>query len=113
MLVGAVFWGLFADVVGRKIAFNISLFICAIFTIVAGASPNWESLGFFIAAGAFGAGGNLILDTTVFIEYLPSKKQWLVSCCHAGSVSVVLLLDWLPGDSCVRLPHSVTQSTSY
>jgi MFS family permease len=79
MLVGAIFWGLFADIIGRKIAFNISLFICAIFTIVAGASPTWESLGLFISLGAFGAGGNLILDTTVFIEYLPSNKQWLVS----------------------------------
>lgn len=79
MLIGALFWGLFADIIGRKIAFNISLFICAIFTIVAGASPSWESLGFFIAVAAFGAGGNLILDTAVFLEYLPSNKQWIVS----------------------------------
>ena len=24
-------------------------------------------------------GGNLILDTTVFLEYLPSNKQWLLT----------------------------------
>lgn len=24
-------------------------------------------------------GGNLIMDTTVFIEYLPSHKQWVLS----------------------------------
>lgn len=66
MLVGALFWGFSADIIGRKIAFNMSLFICAVFTIVAGAAPNWESLGFFIALSAFGAGGNLVLDTTVF-----------------------------------------------
>lgn len=83
MLVGALFWGFSADIIGRKIAFNVSLFICAVFTIVAGAAPNWESLGFFISMAAFGAGGNLILDTTVFLEYLPSNKQWLVSLLAA------------------------------
>jgi MFS family permease len=83
MLVGALFWGFFADIIGRKIAFNISLFICSLFTIVAGASPNWESLGFFISLAAFGAGGNLILDTAVFLEYLPSNKQWFLSLLPA------------------------------
>ncbi|KAI1618799.1 putative MFS transporter [Exophiala viscosa] len=83
MLVGALFWGASADIIGRKIAFNISLFICSIFTIAAGAAPNWVVLGLFVALAAFGAGGNLILDTTVFLEYLPSNKQFLVSCLAA------------------------------
>lgn len=46
---------------------------------MAGAAPNWPSLGFFIACVGFGGGGNLILDTTVFIEYLPSSKQWVLT----------------------------------
>jgi MFS family permease len=29
MLVGALFWGLGADIIGRRIAFNTSLFICS------------------------------------------------------------------------------------
>lgn len=105
MLVGALFWGLFADIIGRKIAFNVSLFICSIFTIVAGAAPSWESLGFFISLAAFGAGGNLILDTTVFLEYLPSNKQWLVSwlaawwgvgCAIAGLVAWGFMRKYYP-----------------
>lgn len=79
MLTGALFWGLSADIIGRRFAFNISLFICSIAVIVAGASPSWESLSFFIAVTGFGGGGNLILDTTVFIEYLPSNKQWVLT----------------------------------
>lgn len=79
MLTGAIFWGLSADIVGRRYAFNISLFICAVSTLVAGAMPNWGSLGLFIALVGFGAGGNLILDTTVFLEYLPSQKQWVLT----------------------------------
>jgi MFS family permease len=79
MLLGAIFWGLSADIIGRRFAFNVSLFICSIFSTVAGAAPNWISLCVFIALLGFGGGGNLILDTTVFLEYLPSNKQWILS----------------------------------
>lgn len=43
LLVGAAVWGFSADVIGRKIAFNTSLFICAIFVLIAGAMPNYVS----------------------------------------------------------------------
>lgn len=83
MLIGALFWGLSADVIGRRFAFNVSLFISSIFTIVAGASPNWVVLGLFTCLSAFGSGGNLVLDTAVFLEYLPSRKQWLITLMAA------------------------------
>ena len=79
MLVGALFWGLSADIIGRRFAFNVSLFVCSIAGIVAGSAPNWDSLAFFIAVVGFGGGGNLILDTAVFLEYLPSNKQWVLT----------------------------------
>lgn len=83
MLVGALFWGLSADIMGRKIAFNVSLMICSVFAIVAGASPRWEVLGLFVCLSSFGAGGNLVLDTAVFLEYLPSSKQWMLTLMAA------------------------------
>ncbi|KAK5467856.1 Filamentous Growth Regulator [Exophiala xenobiotica] len=91
MLVGALFWGLSADVIGRRIAFNVSLFICSVFAICAGASPNWIVLGLFTSLAAFGSGGNLILDTTVFLEFLPGDKQWLLTlmACWWGLAPVV------------------------
>jgi MFS family permease len=79
MLFGALFWGLSGDVIGRRFAFNVSLFICSAFCVIAGAAPNWVSLAVFIALLGFGGGGNLIMDTTVFIEYLPSNKQWVLT----------------------------------
>lgn len=79
MLSGAIFWGFSADIIGRKYAFNISLFMCSVCCIIAGAMPSWATLGLFIALLAFGGGGNLIMDTTVFLEYLPSNKQWLLT----------------------------------
>jgi MFS family permease len=83
MLVGALFWGIGADIIGRKIAFNVSLIICSIFAIVAGASPSWEVLGLFVCLSSFGAGGNLVLDTAVFLEYLPSYRQWMLTLMAA------------------------------
>lgn len=83
MLVGALFWGLTADIIGRKFAFNTSLLVCSIFAIVAGSSPNWPVLGTFVCLSAFGGGGNLVLDTAVFLEYLPGKDQWLLTLMAA------------------------------
>ena len=91
MLVGALFWGFSADIIGRKFAFNTSLFICSIFAIVAGASPSWTVLGLFVALCSFGAGGNLVLDTTIFLEFLPGKYQWILTlmACWWGFAPVV------------------------
>ena len=91
MLVGALFWGLSADVIGRKFAFNTSLFLCSCFAILAGAAPNWYVLGLFVSLAAFGAGGNLVLDATVFLEYLPGDYQWLLTlmACWWGFAPVV------------------------
>jgi MFS family permease len=83
MLVGAIFWGFSADIIGRRFAFNVSLFVSSVFTVVAGASPSWVTLGLFVCLSAFGAGGNLVLDTTVFLEYLPSRDQWLLTLMAA------------------------------
>ncbi|KAH9908193.1 MFS general substrate transporter [Xylariomycetidae sp. FL2044] len=97
MLTGAVFWGLGADMIGRRWAFNISLFVCSAATIVAGAAPSWASLGFFIAMIGFGGGGNLVLDTTVFLEYLPSNKQWvltLLACWWGLGQAVTGFICW-------------------
>jgi MFS family permease len=79
MLAGALFWGFSADIIGRKFAFNCSLFICSVSCIIAGAMPSWATLGLFIALLGFGGGGNLVMDTTVFLEYLPGNKQWILT----------------------------------
>jgi MFS family permease len=83
LLAGALFWGTSADIIGRKWAFNLSLLITAIFAIVAGGSPNYAAWGAFNALLAFGAGGNLALDTTVFLEYLPHKHGWVITLMAA------------------------------
>jgi hypothetical protein len=62
---------------------------------VAGASPSWEVLGLFVCLSAFGAGGNLVLDTAVFLEYLPSYRQWMLTLMAAWWGMFILTLSQL------------------
>ncbi|KAG8532385.1 uncharacterized protein KY384_002870 [Bacidia gigantensis] len=114
LLVGALFWGFLADVIGRKVAFNSTLFICAIATILAGAMPNYVSFATFVAIAGFSAGGNYILDSTVFLEFVPSNKAWLVtllSIWWAIGYTVSGLFAWafLSNYSCTLAPKGKTQ----
>lgn len=79
MVVGSVFWGVLSDTIGRRLAFNLTLFICAIATILAGAMPNWVSLAFFMSLIGFGAAGGIVMDTTIFLEFLPRKHRWVLT----------------------------------
>ncbi|UJO14324.1 Major facilitator-type transporter [Fulvia fulva] len=79
MLVGAAAWGLTADVIGRKLAFNSSLFICAGFVLVAGAMPSYISFASMVAFYSAAAGGGYIIDATNLHEFLPRSHQWMVT----------------------------------
>ncbi|KAL2826113.1 major facilitator superfamily domain-containing protein [Aspergillus cavernicola] len=79
LLVGAAVWGFSADVIGRKLAFNSSLFLCATFVLIAGGMPNYISFSAMVAIYSAGAGGNYVLDATNFLEFLPVSHSWLVT----------------------------------
>jgi MFS family permease len=79
MVLGSVVFGMMSDVIGRRLAFNLSLFICAIATLVSGAMPSWPSLAFFMSIIGFGAAGGIVMDTTIFLEFLPRKHRWVLT----------------------------------
>ncbi|KAL8747402.1 MAG: hypothetical protein Q9190_000706 [Brigantiaea leucoxantha] len=79
LLIGAAVWGFSADIIGRKIAFNTSLFICAVFVLIGGGMPNYVSFAAMVAIYSAGAGGNYILDATNFLEFIPTKWAWLLT----------------------------------
>ncbi|CEP64530.1 MFS transporter LALA0_S12e01002g [Lachancea lanzarotensis] len=97
LLAGALFWSLSSDVIGRKWAFNITFLWTAIWAIIAGSSPNFAALGVFAALWSFGVGGNLPVDSAIFIENLPSKYNYLLtvlSVFWAFGQIVANLLSW-------------------
>ncbi|THH02636.1 hypothetical protein EW145_g6719 [Phellinidium pouzarii] len=79
LLVGAIFWGFGSDIWGRRWSFNITLLITAVFAIAAGGSPNYIALTSLSALWSVGVGGNLPVDSAVFLEFVPGSHQYLLT----------------------------------
>lgn len=85
LLVGAVFWGLGSDVWGRRISFNTTLFILGVFAVAAGGSPTFTALCSFAAVWSIGVGGNLPVDSAIFLGKLCASISWslVITFFHA------------------------------
>ncbi|EDK47170.1 hypothetical protein PVL30_002446 [Lodderomyces elongisporus] len=79
LLAGALFWSLSSDIIGRRWAFNLTFLITGIWAVVAGSSPNFAATGIFVSFWSFGVGGNLPVDSAIFLEALPASHQWLLT----------------------------------
>ncbi|KAJ6615120.1 major facilitator superfamily domain-containing protein [Mycena sp. CBHHK59/15] len=79
LLVGAAFWGVGSDVWGRKISFNLTLLITGAFALAAGGSPNFITLTSLAALWSIGVGGNLPVDSSIFLEFVPASHQYLLT----------------------------------
>ncbi|PPR01166.1 hypothetical protein CVT24_006131 [Panaeolus cyanescens] len=79
LLIGAIFWGAGSDIWGRRISFNITFLITGVFAVSAGASPNFAVLVTMVAFWSLGVGGNLPVDTSIFLEFTPSTHQHLLT----------------------------------
>ncbi|KAI0769082.1 MFS general substrate transporter [Trametes elegans] len=78
-LVGCAFWGISSDIWGRRWSFNLTLFITGVFAMAAGAAPNAVALCALVAAWSVGVGGNLPVDSAVFLEFIPPSHQYLLT----------------------------------
>ncbi|KAI0769081.1 sugar transporter [Trametes elegans] len=79
LLIGAAFWGVASDVWGRKWCFNITLLITGVFAIAAGGSQNYIALCALATVWSIGVGGNLPVDSAVFLEFIPASHQYLLT----------------------------------
>jgi MFS family permease len=57
LIVGATLWGVLADIVGRRLSFNITLFIAGVFGIAAGGASDFVTIAALISCIGFGVGG--------------------------------------------------------
>ncbi|KAK3309663.1 major facilitator superfamily domain-containing protein [Chaetomium strumarium] len=97
LLAGALFWGFGCDVFGRKWAFNLTLGITAVFGMAAAGAPNFAAIGVFAALWSFGVGGNLPVDSAIYLEFLPASHQYLLtvlSVAWAIAQVVATLVAW-------------------
>lgn len=79
LIIGAAGWGILADIIGRRPAFNATLFLSGVFGIAAGGAPNFTGLAGMLAAMGVGLGGNLPVDGMLFLEFIPGNKQYLLT----------------------------------
>lgn len=86
LCIGASFWGVASDIVGRRLAFNTTLFLAGVFGLAAGGGPNWIGTCALYACIGLGIGGNLPIDGALFLEFLP----------FASSNLLTLLSVWWP-----------------
>lgn len=59
------------NVVGRQYAFNLTVLITSIFGLCLGAPSNYSGILVLAAFVGFGVGGNIPIDTTITLEFLP------------------------------------------
>ncbi|KAH8552396.1 MFS general substrate transporter [Umbelopsis sp. PMI_123] len=97
LCLGAVFWSALSDHVGRRFSFNITLLIGGVVALMAAGAPSFPGYCVFVTFIGFGMGGNLPIDGTLFLEFLPGQWQWLLtflSVWWALGQLVVTLLAW-------------------
>jgi MFS transporter, putative metabolite:H+ symporter len=75
MLVGAWFWGTISDYVGRRMGFQVTVLLFAIFGLLSAFAPSWEWLAVLRFLTGFGLGGALPLDFSLYAEFLPTENR--------------------------------------
>ena len=79
LCIGASFWGVASDIIGRRIAFNATLFLAGVFGLAIGGAPNWIGVSALYACLGLGVGGNLPVDGALFLEFLPFNSGNLLT----------------------------------
>jgi MFS transporter, putative metabolite:H+ symporter len=108
MLVGAWFWGTISDYIGRRLGFQLTVLIFAIFGLLSAFAPGWEWLAVLRFLTGFGLGGALPLDFSLYAEYLPRENRgrnlvllesfWAVGTITAAALAWLLVptYGWRP-----------------
>ncbi|KAK0445019.1 MFS general substrate transporter [Desarmillaria tabescens] len=97
LLVGPAIWSVGCDTWGRKWPFNLTLLIAGVFGTAAGGSPDFVTLACLLAIVCVGVGGNLPVDSAVFLDLVPGTHQYLLTLINVWwSVGSLLgsLLAW-------------------
>jgi hypothetical protein len=75
---GAFVWGVLADIVGRRWAFNLTCLFSSVFGLALGGSNSYTAFLVLTAFVGFGVGGNIPIDTTITLEFIPRVRLRLL-----------------------------------
>lgn len=79
LAVGAFSWGIIVDIIGRRWAFNLTCLITSIFGLLLAAPKyNYGAICGIYFLASVGLGGNIPIDATISLEFLPQNRRFLV-----------------------------------
>ena len=61
--------------IGRQYAFNLTCLISSVFGLCLGAPSNYDGILVLTAFVGFGVGGNIPIDTTICLEFIPQVRR--------------------------------------
>lgn len=104
---GAIFWGVVGDIVGRKWAFNLTVLFTAAFGFAIAAPDSYDAVLALVVFNGFGIGGNVPIDTTISLEYLPTNRRYLLAMLSLFQpvgvvISCAIAYGLVPADNCLN-----------
>jgi MFS family permease len=102
---GAFVWGVLVDVIGRRWAFNLTVFISSAFGLCIGAPSSYNAILVLTAFTGFGVGGNIPIDTTITLEFTPQNRRYLLPLLSVFQplgvvICSVIAYGFIPNYSC-------------
>ncbi|KAH4020823.1 hypothetical protein HBI38_172210 [Parastagonospora nodorum] len=80
LAIGALGFGLAVDIIGRKWAFNLTCLITSVFGLLLAAPKfNYGAICGIYFLASLGLGGNIPIDATIALEFLPQSRRFLVA----------------------------------
>ncbi|KAL9059715.1 MAG: hypothetical protein Q9162_001016 [Coniocarpon cinnabarinum] len=80
---GAAFWGILVDIIGRQWAFNMTVMFSSVFGLALAGSQSYETFLVITAFVGFGVGGNIPIDTTITLEFIPQPIGVVITSAFA------------------------------
>lgn len=105
LCIGASSWGIASDILGRRVAFNTTLFLAGAFGLASGGASSWVGVSALYACLGLGVGGNLPVDGALFLEFLPMASGNMLTMLSVWwpigqLISSLLAWAFIPSFSC-------------
>ena len=75
MMMGSIFFGWFANIMGRRLSYQISLLFCVLFGLFSSFAPSIQAFAGLRLGLGFGYGGNLVASSTLLLEFSPKSVR--------------------------------------
>ncbi|KAG1845287.1 major facilitator superfamily domain-containing protein [Suillus subalutaceus] len=100
LIVGATTWGIMADLIGRRLSFNITLFLAGLFGLAAGGASNFVTFCSLIACMGFGVGGKCWTLTLLSVWW--ALGQLVASLISWGFIANFSCNPSIPSGQCAK-----------